>query len=123
MAARFMLTCSGPFWCVLVASAQPVTYVFIRRIEPMTKITEIALYEAFNRAVWGESVNSIAKSMGVWEGALRHRFKRDGQPPAEVRRMAFELFHLEQQVKRLSDAERRAVDRLVAERLAKAKAG
>ena len=89
----------------------------------MTKITEIALYEAFNRAVWGESVNSIAKSMGVWEGALRHRFKRDGQPPAEVRRMAFELFHLEQQVKRLSDAERRAVDRLVAERLAKAKAG
>ena len=89
----------------------------------MTKITEIALYEAFNRAVWGESVNSIAKSMGVWEGALRHRFKRDGQPPAEVRRMAFELFHLEQQVKRLSDAERRAVDRLVAEGLAKAKAG
>ena len=57
------------------------------------KLTAIQIEEAFQRAVYGESVRSIARSMAVSEGALRGQFKRRGAHPREVRRLAFELYH------------------------------
>ena len=41
------------------------------------KLTELAIREAHLRAVHGESVRSIARSMAVTEGALRWRFHAD----------------------------------------------
>ncbi|MCP1131285.1 hypothetical protein [Robbsia andropogonis] len=76
-------------------------------------MTEMQVNEAFARAVHGESVRSLAREYGVDESSLRERFKRCGATPAEVRRLAFDLFYARQQVAMLDEAERREVERLM----------
>ena len=79
------------------------------------KITFLQIEEAFVRCLYGESVRSIARSMAVTEGCLRFHFRK-GKSPKEVRRLAFELMHAQQLLESLNDAERAAVDRIVAKR-------
>lgn len=79
----------------------------------MTKLTHIQIEEAFQRAVRGESVCKIAASLNVTEGALRFHFRK-GTSPNEVRLLAFALFRAEQSRQLLSEAERLAVDRIIA---------
>lgn len=81
------------------------------------KITYLQVHEAFNRCAGGESARSVAKSLGVTEGALRFHFRK-GTHPKEVRRLAFALFHAQQARAALTPARQRAVDRLVAKGLA-----
>lgn len=59
------------------------------------KITFLQVEAAYLRAVHGESVRSIARSLGVTEGCLRFHF-RGRTHPKEIRRLAFALFHAEQ---------------------------
>ena len=77
------------------------------------KITFLEVEQAFSRAVWGESVRSIAQSLGVTEGCLRSHFRKETSPK-EIRRVAVELFHARQAIERLDGPQRKAVDRLVA---------
>jgi hypothetical protein len=83
------------------------------------KINFIQIEEAYGRAVWGESVRAIAHSLGVTEGCLRFHFRKRASP-RQVRRLAFELLHIEQVRARLTPAERKAVDRLTAKAKARA---
>jgi hypothetical protein len=80
------------------------------RSEPM-KITPLQVNEAFARAVLGESVRSIARGLGVTEGCLRFHFRKSAHP-REVRRVAFLLHHAAMMIAKLTDGERRAVERL-----------
>ena len=84
------------------------------------KITFLQVEQAFSRAVWGESVRSIARSLDVTEGCLRFHFRKETSPK-EVRRVAVELFHARQAIEMLDDAQRKVVDRLVAKARDKAK--
>ena len=59
------------------------------------KITFLQVEEAFGRSVYGESVRSIARSMGVTEGALRFHFRK-GASPKEMRQLAFKLLQAQQ---------------------------
>jgi AcrR family transcriptional regulator len=59
------------------------------------KLTLLQIREAHSRAVHGESVRAIARSLSVTEGALRHHFRK-GTSPAEIRRIAWDLFNAEQ---------------------------
>jgi len=77
------------------------------------KITFLQVEEAFARALWGESVRSIARCMGVTEGCIRFHFRK-GKSPREVRRMAFDLVHAQQALTRLSADGRARVDRRIA---------
>lgn len=86
------------------------------------KITYLQVHEAFYRCAGGESVRSVAKGLGVTEGALRFHFRK-GTHPNEVQRIAFAMFHAEQARAALTPAQQRAVDRLVAKRLAGQRAG
>ncbi len=81
------------------------------------KITFLQVHEAFNRCAGGESARSVAKSLGVTEGALRFHFRK-GTHPKEVRRLSFALFHAQQARAALTPEQQHAVDRLVAKRLA-----
>jgi hypothetical protein len=65
------------------------------------KLTDLDVHEAYTRAIHGESVNSIARSMAVTEGALRWRF-RNKTPPREIRRVAWLLYEAEQAMGRLA---------------------
>ena len=76
------------------------------------KMTEIQVHEAFERAVHGESVRSLAREYGVDESSLRERFKRGGSTPAEVRRLAFDLFYARQRLAMLDEAGRREAERI-----------
>jgi len=76
------------------------------------KITFLQVEEAFARALWGESVRSIARSMGVTEGCIRFHFRKC-KSPREVRRMAFDLVHAQQALARLSADARARVDRRI----------
>lgn len=75
------------------------------------KITFLQIEQAFKRAVVGEYVRSIARDLGVTEGALRFHFRK-GAHPKQVRRIAYALFYSEQAVARLDADSRRAVARL-----------
>lgn len=86
------------------------------------KINFIQIEEAFGRAVWGESVRSIARDLDVTEGCLRFHFRKRTSP-TRVRELAFELLHIEQVRARLTAAERKEVDRLTARARASGKAG
>jgi hypothetical protein len=65
------------------------------------KLNFMQTHEAFGRAVRGESVRSIARGMAVTEGALRFHFRKSTHS-REVRRIAFDLFHVRQAVEQLS---------------------
>ena len=77
------------------------------------KVSFLQIHEAFNRAVMGEPVSAIARSLGVTEGCLRYHFSK-GTPPKEVRRVAFEIFRARHAYDLLSKGGRRIVDGLVA---------
>jgi len=66
------------------------------------KLTALQLHEALGRATYGESVRSIARTMGVTEGALRFHFRK-GTHPRELRRLAFELFHARQRLEQVAE--------------------
>ncbi|WP_138515375.1 hypothetical protein [Rhodoferax bucti] len=80
------------------------------------KITFLDIERAYKRAVYGESVRSIAIGMGVTEGALRYHFSK-GLQPKELRGLAFELFHAEQLLENLDEAERRQCKALAAKKV------
>jgi hypothetical protein len=84
------------------------------------KITFLQVEEAYGRAVYGESVRSIARRFGVTEGCLRFHFRKSTHP-REVRRLAFQLFHARQMIDSLDDDQRAAVNRLVEKARQKAK--
>ena len=86
----------------------------------MSKLNLIQIETAFTRAVMGESVRSIAASLGVTEGALRHHFRKSTSVKV-VRRLAFELLRVEQVVARMNETERREVARLAAKQVRSAK--
>lgn len=73
------------------------------------KLTFLQIEQAHGRAVYGESVRSIARSMGVTEGALRFHFRKD-TPPMEIRRLAYELHAIRQLLDNMSAAERKACE-------------
>ena len=50
--------------------------------------------------------------MGVTEGCLRFHFRKSTSP-RKVRRLAFEWFHAQPALAMLTEADRRAVERLV----------
>ena len=77
------------------------------------KITFLQVDEAFRRNVWGESVRAIARDFGVTEGALRFHFRK-GTSPKQVRRLAYDLFHVEQMRAQLLPADQKEVARQVA---------
>ncbi|KKB62404.1 hypothetical protein WM40_17340 [Robbsia andropogonis] len=77
------------------------------------KMTEIQVFEAFARAVQGESVRSLAREYGVDESSLRERFKRGGSTPKEVRRLTFDWFYAQRRLAMLSEAERKQVGHLI----------
>ena len=79
------------------------------------KITYLQVHEAFPRCAGGESVRSVAKGLGVTEGALRFHFRKETHPK-EVRRIAFAMFHAEQARAALTAAQQRAVNMLVGQR-------
>jgi predicted transcriptional regulator len=82
------------------------------------KLTFLQIEQAHGRAVFGESVRSIARSMGVTEGALRFHFRKDIHP-RELRRLAYELHAARQLLESLSRSERKGCEKRVA-RLLKA---
>ena len=65
------------------------------------KLTFLQVEEAFARCLYGESARSIARSMGVTEGALRFHFRK-GKSPREVRQIAFDLLAAEQRSAQLT---------------------
>jgi hypothetical protein len=75
------------------------------------KLTELKVHEAYTRAIYGESVNSIARSMSVTEGALRWRF-RGMNHPREVRRAAWQHFEAMQALEAMPPAMRAKVERM-----------
>ena len=77
------------------------------------KITFIQIEEAFARAVFGESVRAIARSLRVTEGCLRFHFRK-GTSPKTVRRLAFAMLHAQQARASLTLGGQRQVDRLTA---------
>lgn len=81
------------------------------------KITFIQVHEAFGRAVVGESVRAIARSLGVTEGCLRFHFRK-GASPKEVRRLAWAMVHAQQARASLTPAGQKEVDRLVGKAVA-----
>jgi len=81
------------------------------------KITFIEIEAAFNRAVWGESVRTIARDLGVTEGCLRFHFRK-GPSPKDVRRLGIKLGQAQQALTNLTAAEQKAVNRLVAKAMA-----
>lgn len=81
------------------------------------KITFLDIERAYRRAVYGESVRSIAIGLGVTEGALRYHFSK-GLQPKELRGVAIDLFNAEMQLEGLKGAERDACKELVKKRLA-----
>lgn len=80
------------------------------------KLTFFQIEQAFGRAVLGESVRAVARDLGVTEGCLRFHFRK-GKSPKEVRRLAYAMFHAEQARARLTTAEQKEVDRMVAKAL------
>ncbi len=74
------------------------------------KLTFIQIQEAFQRAVMGESVRSLARGLGVDESTLREHFQKDGAPPTVVRELSWQLFDALQAGERLDAAGRQAVD-------------
>lgn len=76
------------------------------------KVTFLQIEEAFARALWGESVRAIARSLGVTEGCLRFHFRK-GVSPNEARRVAFALFHARQELAMLPESIRAKAERLV----------
>lgn len=77
------------------------------------KVTFIQIEQAFGRAVLGESVRAIARSLGVTEGCLRFHFRK-GKSPKAVRRLAFGMIHAQQARASLTPAGQKEVDRLTA---------
>jgi hypothetical protein len=75
------------------------------------KLNIIQIHEAHVRAVYGESVRSIARSMAVTEGALRFHFRK-GTHPRAVRRLAFCLFETRQLMDQLTPARRSAAKKM-----------
>lgn len=85
------------------------------------KLTTTDIEAAFMRACLGESVNRVARDFSVTEGCLRWRFKSRGLDAAAVRRVADMLVYARMLYERLSARDRLTVDKLVSERLSKAK--
>lgn len=81
------------------------------------KLTRADIEACFWRVLLGASVNSVAHDFNVTEGALRWRFKREGWDAGAVRRAADVLIAARRLYERLSASDRRAVDRLVSQRL------
>ncbi|WP_295372153.1 hypothetical protein [uncultured Pseudacidovorax sp.] len=54
------------------------------------KLTFVQVEEARQRVMWGESARSVARLMGVTEGALRHHFRK-GSHPLFIREVALRL--------------------------------
>lgn len=76
------------------------------------KVTFLQIEEAYARAMWGESVRAIARSLGVTEGCLRFHFRK-GVSPTEVRRVAYAMHHAQQARAMLTEAMRTGVDKLL----------
>jgi hypothetical protein len=76
------------------------------------KITVFQIEEAYYRAVWGESVRSLARGLGVDESTLRQHFRK-GTPPRHIRELAWKYFHAEQARGRLDEEQRRICDAMV----------
>jgi hypothetical protein len=81
------------------------------------KITEFQIHEAYQRAVLGESVRSLARGLGVDESTLRQHFRK-GPTPRQIRELAGQYFHAQQARGRLDEKERQICDALVAKGLA-----
>lgn len=79
------------------------------------KLRPTDIETAFMRVVEGESVNSVARGLNVTEGALRWRFNRLGLRASEVRRVALVVCAARMAYEALSERDRLAVDRLVAQ--------
>ena len=77
------------------------------------KITFIQIEEAFARAVFGESIRAISRSLRVTEGCLRFHFRK-GTSPKEARQLAFAMLHAQQARASLTLGGQRQVDRLTA---------
>ena len=83
------------------------------------KITALQVHEAYQRAVWGESVRSIARRFGVTEGCLRFHFRKDVHP-RKLRKLAFELHYVNLHIATLDAEVKREVEREVERMRAKA---
>ena len=74
------------------------------------KITVLQIHESFGRAVAGESVRAIARSLRVTEGCPRVHFRKSTSPK-EIRRLAYEMFHAQQLYSNLAIREKSEVGR------------
>lgn len=54
------------------------------------KLTFVQVEEARQRVMWGESARSVARLLGVTEGALRYHFRK-GAHPLFIREVALRL--------------------------------
>lgn len=79
------------------------------------KLTFVQVEEARQRVMWGESARSVARLMGVTEGALRHHFRK-GTHPTQLRTLSLQLAHALEGLEALDVSARAAAERLRARR-------
>lgn len=76
------------------------------------KLTFVQVEEARQRVMWGESARSVARLLGVTEGALRHHFRR-GTHPRDLRKVAVDWDLAQLALAALSKGEQAAAMALV----------